>query len=56
MPFKLAFIDDDWFYLEISVDCLFFMDIIFNMNTAIYNHEGQLITDRRRIFIKYLKT
>jgi hypothetical protein len=40
MPFKMAFIDDDWFYLEITIDSFFFLDVILNLNTAIFNERG----------------
>jgi hypothetical protein len=60
MPFRLAFVDGDsydgWWYLDIVIDTLFFIDILVNINSAYLDNEGQLITDRCKIFIKYLKT
>ena len=54
MPYRMAFIDpvwgDAWFYLEITVDALFFIDIVVNLNSAFYNSERELILSRRTIF------
>lgn len=60
MPFRLAFVDgesyDRWWYLDILVDALFFIDILVNINSAYLDNEGQLVTNRCKIFVKYLKT
>ena len=53
MPYRMAFIDselyDDWFWIEISIDALFFCDFLVNCTSAYYGSEGMLITDRRKI-------
>lgn len=60
MPFRLAFIDgimyDGWWFMDILIDGLFFLDILVNVNSAYLDTEGQLVTDRCKIFVKYLKT
>jgi len=50
MPYKIAFIEsepgDGWFYLEIVLDLLFFVDVIVNIFSAYYDNESQLVTNR----------
>mgnify|MGYP001133809363 CR=1 FL=1 len=43
------------FFVELTVDFLFFCDIIITLNTAYYDRDGLLVQSRRRIFSKYLK-
>lgn len=40
--------------LEIIQDCFFVVDLIINFNTA-YVQEGELVVDRKKIALKYLK-
>jgi hypothetical protein len=56
MPFRMAFIEDDWFWFELCIDGLFFTDILITLNTAILNGKNELIVDRKKIFMKYLKS
>lgn len=57
MPFKLAFIDsvtfDSWFYADLVIDGLFFVDICVNCISAYYDYDGKLVTDRGRIIRRY---
>ena len=50
MPFRMAFIDskmyDDWFYFELTIDGLFFLDLILNFFSAYYSNDGTLIVNR----------
>jgi len=67
MPYIIAFIDvtfdSSWFVLDTIVDWLFFWDIIINLNWAVVEGDEdeeneeikQLITDRKGIFLRYLK-
>ena len=58
MPYRLAFAEfvwfDEWFYIELCVDALFFTDFLVNLNTAIYE-DRQLIVSRKVIFLTYLR-
>ena len=60
MPWRMAFIDtvlwDDWFFVELVIDSLFFIDIIVNCLSAYYDKEGALIKDRGKIFAEYAKS
>ena len=60
MPFSTVFYDnsaaDKWFYIEIAIDLIFLMDFIINLNTAYYDRNKTLITDRYKIFVQYLKS
>ena len=51
MPYKIAFIDsvpgDGWFYLDIVIDTLFFLDVCVNLTSAYYDEERVLITNRK---------
>jgi hypothetical protein len=57
MPYRMAFIDselwDDWFWVELCIDILFFIDVLINCNSAYLDNEGVLITSRRRILTNY---
>jgi hypothetical protein len=59
MPYRMAFIDselyDDWFWVELSIDILFFIDVLINCNSAYLDNEGVLVTDRKRILYNYAK-
>jgi len=60
MPFRLSFYDDngtdEWFILEVVVNCLFFLDILLTLNTGFYDSEGTLIMQRKAIIRNYLRT
>lgn len=45
-----------WDYIDIIVDCVFFLDILINSLLAYYDEECNLVTDRKKIFIKYMKS
>lgn len=48
-PIRLAFIDEInlvWLTIGLIIDILFFIDILITFNTAYFNEEGVLITDR----------
>ena len=58
MPYRMAFIEpvwlDAWFFIELTVDILFMVDVIVNLCSAFYDSEGELVTDRKIIFLTYL--
>jgi hypothetical protein len=59
MTFELAFIDEpSQFFLisEYLTTALFGFDIIFNFNRAFLNKKDELVTDRKVIAIKYIKS
>lgn len=60
-PYRIAFMDssityDSWFFVESTVDVLFFIDILITLNSAYRDTKGKLVTNRCQIFIAYLKT
>ncbi|DAZ96285.1 TPA: hypothetical protein N0F65_008318 [Lagenidium giganteum] len=58
VPFRLGFqvdAQDGFLYLELFIDGLFMVDIVFNFRTAFYNDEKILIYDKRAIMWRYLK-
>lgn len=59
-PYRIAFDDpslvDSWFWLEISMDFIFIIDIFINSISAYEKPNGTLETSRRKILWKYFKT
>ena len=45
-----------WFSIDIILDCLFFIDIIITFNSAFYDNCGVLISNRKEITFRYLKS
>lgn len=60
MPFRFAFYDtifwDGWAIWELTLDFLFCCDIIVSFFSIYVRASGEVITDRRRIVRRYLKT
>lgn len=58
MPFRIAFIEnklfDEWFFIDLFIDVLFFIDVLVNLTSAYYDNEGQLVVSRYKILINYL--
>ena len=58
-PFRTCFMDiilySPWWWTDTSVDILFFIDILFNLNTAYYDEDKNLHYSRKKIFLNYLK-
>jgi CRP-like cAMP-binding protein len=46
----------DWMIIDITVDSLFFVDVVINSLLAYYDEESNLVTDRKKIFLNYLKS
>lgn len=59
MPYKIAFIDsndyDTWFYLDNSINFIFFLDFIFSCITAFYDDSNNIVTYLPAIIYQYLK-
>ncbi len=58
-PFKVAFYEnstDIWMGVEILLDLIFFVDLIFNFITAYFDNEESLVDNRTRIACNYLKS
>lgn len=59
VPLRLGFSYDavgGWNLFELSIDCFFVLDIVFNFRTAFFNEEKLLIYDARVICKKYAKS
>lgn len=60
MPLTMAFFETDtedaWFYLDIIFNCLFFADILITFNSAYYDNCGVLVSDRKTVSFRYLKS
>ena len=56
----MAFVEsnmyDDWFYVELVIDGLFFLDLILNFFSAYYTNDGTLIISRERVAITYARS
>lgn len=60
-PYRVVFVDsssvyDAWFFVETSIDVLFFFDILITLNSAYVDEKGTLVTNRCKIIFSYLKT
>ncbi|CAG9311484.1 unnamed protein product [Blepharisma stoltei] len=59
-PFVISFMEtsvgDGWFVVDLIFDAFFVIDIIWILNTAYYDINGVLVTDRKLIFREYLKS
>jgi hypothetical protein len=59
IPFKAAFEGEPTWssvYFDFYLDLVFFLDIIITFNMPLYDQKSRLITDRKVISIKYLRT
>lgn len=60
MPLTMAFFETDsedaWFYLDMILNCLFFTDILITFNSAYYDNCGVLVSDRKTVCFRYLKS
>ena len=58
MPFRICFEDDistGWFVIELTIDSLFFLDILVTMNSAYMNEDQKLVNNRKQIIKSYLR-
>jgi hypothetical protein len=59
IPFKCAFEDEpSWstVYFDFYLDLVFFIEILITFNMPLYDQKSRLVTDRKVIAIKYLRT
>lgn len=60
MPLTIAFFEtdseDEWYYIDIILNCLFFADILITFNSAYYDNCGVLISERKAVCFRYLKS
>jgi hypothetical protein len=60
MPLSMAFFESDstdvWFDIDIMLDCFFFVDILVTFNSAYYDTCGVLVSSRKKVTLKYLKS
>ena len=57
-PYRIALVDKDnsnWKVTNIVVDVLFFLDMIFTFCTAYQDENFQMLDDRKKIAIRYLR-
>lgn len=58
-PYRVAFIEEEegmaWFTTDLMIDCLFFADVLVNCFLAYYDKDKHVITNKKQIFIAYLK-
>ncbi|CAG9331513.1 unnamed protein product [Blepharisma stoltei] len=58
-PYVVSFLDphefDGWFIFDVLVNICFIIDIVWTLNTAFYDVDGILVTERKAIFKNYLK-
>ena len=59
MPYNIAFVDYDtnssWFYIDTIVDFCFISDVIIHSISGYYDEDNKLVTNRKKIFLTYLK-
>jgi hypothetical protein len=57
-PYRIPFEDittEAWIVTDISIDCLFIVDLIFNFFTAYEDDNGELVIAKSRIVANYLR-
>jgi len=55
----MTFIDNNdgiWFILELIIDILFAIDLFITLNSAFYNDDGTITTDRKIIMTNYFRS
>lgn len=58
-PYRVGFVDTDewqWMAWELTIDILFFLDVLVNCVSAYYDATDTLVVDQRRIFVRYAET
>ena len=44
-----------FYYIDYTVDAMFFLDIIFTFRTVLIDESGKICTSKRKIYKKYLR-
>lgn len=58
-PYRICVVESDspnWTYADITVDCLFFVDVVLNSLLAYYDENCNLVISRKRTLINYAKS
>jgi CRP-like cAMP-binding protein len=58
IPYRISLVETDdisFIIWDTIVDFLYFLDTVFNCFLAYYNQDGELITDKKKIFYNYLR-
>jgi hypothetical protein len=58
-PYRVAFVEYDeggWLIFQYVVNVIFTLDIFINFITAYFDQEDNLVLDRKKIALHYLKT
>ena len=58
LPYRICFDllqDQDWTFIDLCIDIVFFCDILLNFNTALISLSGKLTYNRSEIAKKYIK-
>ena len=58
-PYRICLVENDsteWTYIDISVDVMYFFDVIFNCFLAYYDSDMNLVVTHKGIIIHYAKT
>ena len=58
-PYKVAFYDEEpigWLIADILVDLFFVTDIVLHFFTVYYDENQDLVTDKKAIALKYIKS
>lgn len=58
-PLSMAFLEtntfDVLFWVDVTIDAIFALDVILNLNTYYLDEEGNIIVKRKEIFLNYLR-
>ncbi|CAG9315686.1 unnamed protein product [Blepharisma stoltei] len=58
MPFTMAFYEsngfDCWFYIDMALNVMFFIDIVIQLFSAYYDTDGILVSSRFKIILRYV--
>lgn len=55
-PYRIAIFDEDtteWLVTDVTIDCLFFIDVIINCYLAYYDENMSLVVSHRKIMVNY---
>ena len=55
----MAFLETDgifWFIFDLTIDSLFFLDVVINLMSSYYKVDGQLEVSHKKVVIKYAKS
>ena len=59
MPYQLAYLDTEdisWLIIDLTIDVLFFIDVIINLMSSYTTDEGELEYSHKKVVKQYFKT